>query len=197
MDDFAQAKGSRKEALTALAVDMIQAQGYSALGLRDLADAAHIRAASLYSHFSSKDELARLAMSLYSARQGAELSVLEQATTGSERLRGYLGIFEQAIRHDGRLCLGLMLTVERNSLSEEVMNEVGLFVDQHTAWLAAAWDLGRSDLTVKSDLSGHAVGPVLLSALEGMMAFALVRPNPEAVFRTQATTLFAAFGVKA
>jgi TetR/AcrR family transcriptional repressor of nem operon len=90
-----------------------------------------------------------------------------------------------------------MLTVERNSLSEEVMNEVRLFVDQHTAWLAAAWDLGRSDLTVKSDLSGDAVGPVLLSALEGMMAFALVRPNPEAVFRTQATTLFAAFGVKA
>jgi AcrR family transcriptional regulator len=59
-------------------------------GLRDLAEAAHIRAASLYNHFSSKDELARLAMSLYSASQRAELSVLEQATTGAERLRGYL-----------------------------------------------------------------------------------------------------------
>jgi hypothetical protein len=44
----------------------------------------------------------------------------------------------------------------------------------------AAWkslygvNLGPSDLTVKSDLSGDAVGPVLFSALEGMMAFALV-----------------------
>jgi TetR/AcrR family transcriptional regulator, transcriptional repressor for nem operon len=188
---------SRKETLTALAVDMMQAQGFSALGLRDLAEAAHIRAASLYNHFSSKDELARLAMSLYSARQGAELAVLEQATTGAERLRGYLGLFEQAIQHDGRLCLGLMLTVERNSLSEEVIKEARLFVDQHTAWLAAAWDLGLSDLTVKSDLSGDAVGPVLFSALEGMMAFALVRPNPEAVFRAQAATLLAALGVQA
>jgi TetR/AcrR family transcriptional repressor of nem operon len=166
-------------------------------GLRDLAEAAHIRAASLYNHFSSKDELARLAMSLYSASQGAELSVLEQATTGAERLRGYLGVFEQALRQDGRLCLGLMLTVERNSLPDEVMNEVRLFVDQHTAWLASAWDLGRSDLTVQSDLPGAAAGPVLFSALEGMMAFALLRPNPEAVFRTQATALFAALGVKA
>jgi hypothetical protein len=40
-------------------------------------------------------------------------------------------------------------------------------------------NLGRSDLTVKSGPSGDAVGPVLFSALEGMMA--LVRPNPEAV----------------
>lgn len=65
------------------------------------------------------------------------------------------------------------------------------------AWLAAAWELGRSDLTVKSDLSGDAVGPVLFSALEGMLAFALVRPNPEAVFRAQAETLLAALGVQA
>jgi TetR/AcrR family transcriptional repressor of nem operon len=60
-----------------------------------------------------------------------------------------------------------MLTVERNSLPDEVMNEVRLFVDQHTAWLASAWDLGRSDLTVQSDLPGAAAGPVLFSALEG------------------------------
>jgi hypothetical protein len=106
-------------------------------------------------------------------------------------------LFEQALRQDGRLCLGLMLTVERNSLPDEVMNEVRLFVDQHTAWLASAWDLGRSDLTVQSDLPGAAAGPVLFSALEGMMAFALLRPNPEAVFPTQATALFAALGVKA
>jgi len=105
-------------------------------------------------------------------------------------------IFEQALRHDGRLCLGLMLTIERNSLSEEVTNEVQLFVDQHTAWLAAAWDLGRSDLTVKSDLFGDAVSPVLFSALEGMMAFALVQPNPEAVFRAQAAILLAALAFK-
>jgi TetR/AcrR family transcriptional repressor of nem operon len=75
------------------------------------------------------------------------------------------------------------VSAERNSLSKEVINEVRLFVDQHTAWLAAAWDLGRSDLTVKSDLSSDAVGPILFSALEGMMAFALVRSNPEVVFR--------------
>ena len=75
------------------------------------------------------------------------------------------------------------MSAERNSLSKEVINEVRLFVDQHTAWLAAAWDLGRSDLTVKSDLSSDAVGPILFSALEGMMAFALVRSNPEVVFR--------------
>ena len=53
--------------------------------------------------------------------------------------------------------------------------------------LNAAWkslygvNLGRSDLTVKSGPSGDAAGSVLFSALEGMMAFALVRPNPEAV----------------
>jgi TetR/AcrR family transcriptional repressor of nem operon len=76
------------------------------------------------------------------------------------------------------------------------MDEVRRFVDQHTAWLAAAWDLGRSDLSVNSDMSGNAMGPLLFGALEGMMAFALLRPDPESVFRSQATTLLAALGVQ-
>lgn len=190
------AKGSRKEALTALAADMMQAQGFSALGLRDLAEAADMKPASLYNHFSSKDELARQAMSFYSTRREMELSVFERAATGGGRIHGYLGLFEQCLRHDSRLCLSLMLTVERHSLPQEVMNEVRLFVDRHAAWLGTAWDLGLSDLSVKSSASGHVMGPVIFNALEGLMAFALLRPDSETVFRSQAVTLLAGLGVQ-
>jgi hypothetical protein len=61
---------------------------------------------------------------------------LPSTTSGGERLRGYVGLFDQILRHNGRLCLGLMLTVEHNSVPDEVMNEVRWLVDQHTAWLA-------------------------------------------------------------
>ena len=55
-------------------------------------------------------------------------------------------------------------------------------LESNSAWKSLyGVNLGRSDLTVKSGPSGDAVGSVLFSALEGMMAFALVRPNPEAV----------------
>ena len=52
-----------------------------------------------------------------------------------------------------------------------------------------------SDRAIRPALPGAAAGPVPFSDL--VMAFALLRPNPEADFRTQTKTLFAELGVKA
>ncbi|KPG96001.1 hypothetical protein AEQ67_18905 [Pseudomonas sp. RIT-PI-q] len=191
-----QKKQSRKETLTELAIDVMQAQGTSGMGLRGLAEIANIKAASLYNHFSSKDDLVYHAMNLYAVQREAELKVFEHQTTGGARIYSYLSLFEQCLRYDGRLCLCLMLMVERSSLSEKVMDPVGLFVDQHTAWLAVAWNQGRSDHSIKSEIAGEVVSPVIFGALEGITAFALLQPDPEAVFRAQAIVLLSALGVQ-
>ena len=186
---------SRKQALTGLAVDMMQTSGFSALALRDLAQKACIQAASLYSHFDSKNALARQAMALYAQRQRDELAAIDLEPAGNVRLRRYIDMFAATLGNDNRLCLGLMLAVERNAVPEDVTQEIRLFSAQNIAWLDAAWELGRADLTIASNMDGKAAAPMIFAAAEGMMAFALLEPDPASAFRRQLSGLLAALGV--
>ncbi|NGZ88110.1 TetR/AcrR family transcriptional regulator [Duganella aceris] len=189
--------GSRKEALTGLAVDMMQTSGFSALALRDLAQKACMQAASLYSHFDSKNALARQAMALYAQRQREDLADIDRAPSGHARLHRYVEMFAATLGNDNRLCLGLMLAVERNAIPEEVMQEIRLFSAQNIAWLDSAWELGRADGTVRSAVDGKTAAPMIFGAAEGMMAFALLEPEPAPAFRRQLGGLLAALGVQA
>lgn len=190
-------KVSRKESLTALAVEMMQTRGFSALGLRGLAEAAQMQAASLYSHFASKDELARQSMALYTERQLAEMVSLGARARGGERLAAYVAMVERNLVSQQRLCLGMMLTVEYNALSADVVGEIGQFIGHNTGWLAESWELGRADGSVVSPLAGADVAPVIFNGIEGMLAFCLLQPDPQAVFRQQAMTLLTALGLRA
>lgn len=186
---------SRKQALTGLAVDMMQTSGFSALALRDLAQKACIQAASLYSHFDSKNALARQAMALYAQRQRDELAAIDLEPAGNARLRRYIDMFAATLGNDNRLCLGLMLAVERNAVPEDVTQEIRLFSAQNIAWLDTAWELGRADLSIVSSMDGKAAAPMIFGAAEGMMAFALLEPDPAQTFRRRLSGLLAALGV--
>ena len=188
---------SRKEALTGLAVDMMQSSGFSALALRGLAQKACIQAASLYSHFESKNALAQQAMALYAQRQRDDLSAIDHAPAGNARLHGYVEMFAATLCNENRLCLGLMLAVERNAIPDEVMQEIRLFSAQNIAWLETAWELGRADRSIRSEMEGKAAAPMIFGAAEGMMAFALLAPDPAPAFRRQLGGLLAALGVTA
>ncbi|MEP9379419.1 TetR/AcrR family transcriptional regulator [Aquabacter sp. CN5-332] len=188
-------KGSRKEALTSLAIEMMQSRGFSALGLRELADAAQMRAPSLYSHFASKDELSRAAMSLYAERHRAELHHLEALATGAARIRVYVDRCATCIQEEGRLCLFLMLTTNRQDLSEEAVGELTRLVDEQAEWLSAMWEAGRADGSIRSGQTGKNVGPLIFSALRGLMAFAVLQPDPTAAYHAQSDALLAALGV--
>lgn len=189
--------GSRKEVLTSLAVDMMQTHGFSALSLRELAQAACIQAASLYSHFDSKNAVALQAMALYSQLEREDLAEIDQAPAGNVRLHRYVQMFSNnTLKDERRLCLGLMLAVERNSLPAEVMQEIRLFATQNMDWLAAAWELGRSDKSIVSALTGVAAAPIIFGAAEGIMAFSLLQTDPPAIFEEHLLRLLSALGVQ-
>lgn len=188
--------GSRKEELTGLAVDMMQTQGFSALAIRDLAQKACLQAASLYSHFNSKNSLAQQAMALYAQRQMADLSEIDKEPTGSGRLHRYVEMFAATLGNGNRVCLGLMLTIERNVIPDEVTQELRQFSRQNAEWLQRAWDLGRSDKTIVSAMEGRIAAPMIFGAAEGIMAFSLLQKDPAAVLRLQLGGLLGALGVQ-
>jgi TetR/AcrR family transcriptional repressor of nem operon len=196
MKKSAHIPGSRKEALTHLAVDLLQDRGFSALGLRELAEAACIKAASLYSHFESKNALTLYAMQLYNRNNRDNLAEIDQHPTADSRLYHYMQLFVRTLRDGGRLCLGLMLAVERNALPEEIMEEVRVFSRQNIQWIADTWDLGRKDGSVDSVMTGAVAAPIIFGAAEGMMAFAVIQEDPGAVFNQHLSQLLHALGVQ-
>jgi TetR/AcrR family transcriptional repressor of nem operon len=176
-----------------MAISMLQTQGYLALGVRELAQAASIRAPSVYNHFSSKEELTRQAMSAYREDQYAELTGLHGTAAG--QLGAYLELFADMLRDERKVCLGLALAADRNVLPPEVVDEVRKFADQNAEWIGSVWEAGLSDGTINSKLTGPDAGKILFGALEGLMLFALLDTSPVSAFLSRSKGLLRAMGV--
>lgn len=186
--------GSRKALLTRVAISMLQTQGYLGLGVRELAQAASIRAPSVYNHFSSKEELTRQAMCMYREHQRDELNSLHG--TAATKLSAYLELFADMLRDESKVCLGLALAADRNVLPPEVVDEVRKFADQNAEWIGSVWEAGSSDGTINAKLSGPAAGKILFGALEGLMLFALLDTSPVSAFLSRSKSLLGAMGVE-
>lgn len=77
----------RREDIVARAAEIFARDGYAAVGMRDIADAVGIKGASLYHHFSSKEEIL-FAVCLTVTQEPAEqtLPLLDAPGTPTERL---------------------------------------------------------------------------------------------------------------
>lgn len=78
--------GRRAEIVSA-AADFFAKQGYHTVGMREIAEAVGIRGASLYNHFSSKEEIMyAIALRMTRDLQDLHMPLLDAAGTPKERL---------------------------------------------------------------------------------------------------------------
>jgi AcrR family transcriptional regulator len=78
---------SRREEIVAAAARTFAAQGYAAVGMRDVAEAIGIRGASLYHHFASKEEiLYAVCLTVTEEPNEQNLPLLDAPGTPSQRL---------------------------------------------------------------------------------------------------------------
>ncbi len=77
----------RRDEIVAAAARYFAAQGYHTVGMREIADAVGIKGASLYNHFSSKEEiLYAIALKMTREPQERHLPLLDATGTPTERL---------------------------------------------------------------------------------------------------------------
>jgi TetR/AcrR family transcriptional regulator, cholesterol catabolism regulator len=91
--------GARRTELVSVASRLFRERGYHAVGMRAIAEAADIQAASLYHHFSSKEEI--LLESIYVVDRdfvADQLPILAGEGTHRERLDRFVG---EHVRHLG------------------------------------------------------------------------------------------------
>lgn len=82
-----QTSPSRKDQIVAIAMDLFAEKGFQAVSVREIAEHAGILSGSLYTHFSSKQELLDLGLKPYAevVRQDV-LSVIESGASSREKL---------------------------------------------------------------------------------------------------------------
>ncbi|MGE0843020.1 TetR/AcrR family transcriptional regulator [Pseudonocardia sp.] len=115
--------GERRAEIVTVAARTFAEQGYSNVGMRDIADALGIRSASLYHHFSSKEEIL-YAICLSVTREPVEenLPLLDAAGTPAERLTA---LVRAHIRHLLRRRVEFLVGLhERSSLTPEHRAEI-------------------------------------------------------------------------
>ena len=108
----------RREEIVRAAARIFADEGYAAVGMRDIAEAIGIRGASIYHHFSSKEEIL-YAICLAVTREPVEenLPLLDAAGTPSERLAALVRAHvRHLLRRRTEYLVGLH---ERPSLSAE------------------------------------------------------------------------------
>lgn len=75
-------KGLTKESIVAAAVELVEEKGYNNFSVRELAQRLHVKAASLYNHLTSIDDVNREIGRLAVERMDR---LLEEAASGKER----------------------------------------------------------------------------------------------------------------
>jgi TetR/AcrR family transcriptional repressor of nem operon len=182
-----------KQAILAASIHLMQRKGFAALGMRDIAQSLKIKAPSLYHHFPSKEALAQQALEQYRLDQRRHLQELAERKTLAQRLAGYVTLFSKMLEDDARLCLFLVISQERASVSASCIMELRLFIKQNTEWLETT--LQSAATRRSSMLSARETAEVLFGAFEGLMMTSLCDRVPARIFLARAKNLLRAMGL--
>ena len=169
----------RKTALMDMAEGAIRSRGIDAFSFGDLAKDAGIKTASIHYHFPTKGHLSFALMHRY-AQQFSDVCAEIDARhrSGAARLRALVDRYRMAHRYGTQLCLCVALSLSRESLAEDVLHEMTTFRRAMRDWIAAAFDLGRSDTTIVGAGAAQAEAAAMLSLLEGAQLAARAEQDP-------------------
>ena len=136
-----------REAILSAATRIAQSHGYSALSLRDLANAVGIKPASIYYHFPGKTELAAAVAKRYCEDGVVALQQISDETSSAlEAVGRFPEIFRRSLERENKLCLGSFMGAETDHLPQEVLAEIRRFSEINIDWIATKLvESGRCD----------------------------------------------------
>ena len=115
----------------------VQARGYNGFSFRDVATAVGVKSSSVHYHFPTKADLGATLARRYRERFLEKLGRAAASDTDARAaIRRYVGVFRDALIHDGRMCLCGMLGAEIQSLPPTVAAEVKRMFEESVDWLA-------------------------------------------------------------
>ncbi len=169
---------SKAIAILNTARDLMMESGYNGFSFRDIAEIVGIKSASIHYHFATKPDLAEAVAKEY--RQNfRELTAQIEATSASDLMREYGGLFVSTLQNQRGLCLCGVLAADVSSLPERVRSEVALFFADQYDWVTNVLRNGQATGEIRNDLDAGMFAKLFVSSLEGSMLVARGIEKPQ------------------
>jgi len=175
-----------RDAILDASTRLLQQYGFSALGMRQIAEKLNIKAPGLYHHFSSKEVLAQCALEKYRQDQAARLREIELRSAPIARLNAYAELFAAMLDDGKRPCLYLMMVRESSFEEPGCEEELKRFAQQNIDWLASALTNAGSKPQSCVQMPERDLAELIFATLEGLMALSLTEQSPAIAFRSKA-----------
>jgi TetR/AcrR family transcriptional regulator, transcriptional repressor for nem operon len=151
---------------------LVQTRGFNGYSYADIADELDVTKAALHYHFRTKAELGQALVVRYADRFARALADTDAAQPdAATRLAAFAQLYVDVVRR-GRMCLCGMLAAEYQTLPALVQRPVVAFFDANEAWLAAVFELGRADGSLRVDGTPIDIARFVVGELEGAMLLA-------------------------
>lgn len=164
-----------KGRILAVARRMVQAHGYNALSIREVATEVGIKGPAVHHHYPTKGDLGAALARQYSDDAQAYLDgLLERQKSERTQFDDYIKIFRAALENDNRMCLSGILAAEHHDLPDAVKVEVARFMDINVEWLTRLLSL---DAERKDKKANKARAMAIFAAVEGAQLIARGRAD--------------------
>jgi TetR/AcrR family transcriptional regulator, transcriptional repressor for nem operon len=162
-----------RTALLDAAENAARAQGFDGFSYADLAVAVGIRKASIHYHFPTKADLALALIERYAIRFFEALDqIVADQPSGAARLKSYVALCRAALSGGEQLCLCIVFSAGRDSLSAEVLTKVDAFHMTVALWLTETFALGQQDQSITGVGDPHQEAQACLAQMEGAQLIA-------------------------
>ena len=172
-----------RDRILAAATELIHQRGYKATGVAEIVAASGVPKGSFYFYFASKEELGRVLLQRYRAKQAEELTrTFPEDAQAIPTIRAF---FEHAVSNMSDTacksgCLLGNLAAEITE-SEDLRRELaGVLHDLQQA-LAGAVKRGQARGELTKDFAPEAAADFFLSVFEGSILLAKARRDPQAL----------------
>lgn len=156
----------------------VRKRGYDGFSYADLAHEVGIRKASIHYHFATKADLGLALIEGYSERFFRTLSDISDAdASAAEHIRSYIQIYRDALADGEQVCLCVALSAGRDSLSDEVLDQLNQFHTQSIDWLTKVFERAAQDGTVTGCALPIEDATAVLALVEGAQLLARARKD--------------------
>ncbi len=157
-----------KTKLLDCAEHLARARGVDGFSYADMAQEIAIRKASIHYHFATKSDLSLALITRYSDNFMALLNAIDdKRQSAGDALQSYIDLYRNALGTGNTVCLCVAFSIAKESLSDDVMQQLQIFRSKNIDWLTTLFETSRTDGSIINISNAEAEAYACLTNVEG------------------------------
>lgn len=181
-------KTNTKNKILKQGLSLLQRHGYNGFSFLDIAKSVDIKKASVYDHYSSKEELILAILLDYeSAFKNWTNQVKDLSVDG--KINSIFKVFYMFSCDNNKVCPVMALMIDTSTLTLKIRNSMQEFVNLWLAWLSKEIKKGQKNSIIRSDLSAKELSEFVYNQMMGAQLQARLQKDPEIMLETASKIL--------